>query len=161
LLREWIPWEEPVIWESPPESECVGLPECTGTIATRTLGRIGLASILKQERFPGVLIPQPASTPALSRSLPISKLFKLRSTAAHHLTLAIGSEGEHEVLMANGELAGIAEEEEDLHQSGMVHPSPSRFSGLGFLESEEQEIADSSESGVRTNRFELCIPLRS
>jgi hypothetical protein len=56
--------------------------------------------------------------------------------------------------MANGELAGIAKEEEDLHQSGMVHSSPSRFSGL---ESEEQEIADSSESSVKTNRFELCI----
>jgi hypothetical protein len=69
----------------------------------------------------------------------------------------IASEGEHEVQMANGELAGIAEEEEDLHQSGMVHPSTSRFSGLGILESKEQKSADSSESVGRSSRFELCI----
>jgi hypothetical protein len=54
-------------------------------------------------------------------------------------------------------LAGIVEEEKDLHQSGMVHPSPFRFSGLGFLESEEKEIVDSSKSADGANRFELCI----
>jgi hypothetical protein len=54
-------------------------------------------------------------------------------------------------------LAGIVKEEKDLHQSGMVHPSPFRFPGLGFLESEEKEIADSSKSADRANRFELCI----
>jgi hypothetical protein len=90
-------------------------------------------------------------------SPPIGKLVKLRSAAAHRLTLVIASEGEREVQMVNGGLAGIAEEEEDRHQSGMVHLSTSRFSGLGSMESKEQEIAGSSEAAGRANRFELCI----
>jgi hypothetical protein len=157
LLREWIPLEEPMIWESSPESERVGPPGRTGTVATRTLGRTGLASILGRQEFPGILISQLASSPALSRSPPIAKLVKLRSAAARRLTLAIASKEEHEVQMADGGLAGIAEEEGELHQSGMVHPSTSRFSGLGILESKEQESADSAESVDRASRFELCI----
>jgi hypothetical protein len=66
-------------------------------------------------------------------------------------------EGEHEVQMADGEFTGIMEEEGELHQSGMVHPSASRFSSLGILESKEQNSADSSESIDRSSRYELCI----
>jgi hypothetical protein len=96
-----------MIWESSPESERVGPPGRTGTVATRTLGRTGLASILGRQDFPGVLISQTTSSPALSRSPPITKLIKIRSAAARRLTLAIASEGEHEVQMADGELAGM------------------------------------------------------
>jgi hypothetical protein len=137
LLRGWIPWEEPMIWESSPEAEHVGPPGRTGTVATRSLGRTGLASILGREGFPGVLIAHASSSPALSRSPPITKLIKLRSPAARRLTLAIASEEEHEVEMAEGELAGIAEEEGELHQSVMVRSSASGVSGLGILESKE------------------------
>jgi hypothetical protein len=157
LLPEWIPWEEPLIWESSPESERVEPPRRTGTVATRPLGRIGPASILKRQEFSGVLIPQASSSPTLSRSPPITKHIKLRSTAARRLTLAVASEKEHEVQMATRELAGITEEEGELHQSGMVHLSASRCSGLGISRSEEQKGADSSESFDRPNRYELCI----
>jgi hypothetical protein len=56
LLRSWIPWEEPVNWESSPELDCVGRSERSGTVATRTSGHTRLASILEQDKSSDVLI---------------------------------------------------------------------------------------------------------
>jgi hypothetical protein len=124
---------------------------------TRTPGRTGLASILEQRRSSDVLIPQSVSRQKLSRSPPISKLLRLRSTAARRLTLAIAAEEEHEVPVEERGLEEIVEEEDDLHQSGMVRSCSSRVPGLGFLGPEEKEIADTSNSANRASKFELCI----
>jgi hypothetical protein len=106
-------------WESSPESGCVGLTRCVGTVATRTPGRTGLASILEQRRSSDVLIPQPAPTQAFSRSPPICKHLRLRSTTARRLTLAIAAEEEHEGTVEERGLEEITEEEGELHQSGI------------------------------------------
>jgi hypothetical protein len=51
LLRSWIPWEEPMNWESSPESDYVGQPGWVDTVATRTPGRTGLASMPLLQRL--------------------------------------------------------------------------------------------------------------
>jgi hypothetical protein len=133
LLRSWIPWEEPVNWESSPELDCVGRSERSGTVATRTSGRTGLASILEQDKSSDVLIPQSVSRQPLPWSPPISKFLKLRSTAARRLTLAITEGEEHEESMGARGLEEISEGEGELCQSGMGHSHSSRVPGLGFM----------------------------
>jgi hypothetical protein len=94
---------------------------------------------------------------AFSRSSPICKHLRLRSTAARRLTLAIAAEEEHEGPVEERGLEEITEEEGELHQSDMVCSGTSRVPGLGFPGTEEQEIANTSNSAIRTSKFELCI----